>query len=69
MIHAGLDWREAALLRALVKYMRQAQLPFSRGYIESVLLSHPEVVRDLVDLFHERFEPGRGRRTGAPRRR
>ena len=59
VIHAGLNWREAALLRALVKYLRQAQLPFSRGYIEKVLLAHPEVVRDLVDLFHARFEPGR----------
>ncbi len=62
VIHAGLNWREAALLRALVRYMRQAQLPFSNGYVVSVLLSHPAVVRDLVDLFHARFEPGRTNR-------
>lgn len=65
VIHAGLEWREAALLRALVKYLRQAQVPFSRGYIESVLLSHPQFVRDLIDLFHERFEPGRTGDRGA----
>ena len=59
VIHAGLNWREAALLRALVKYMRQAQLPFSARYVETVLLTHPLIVRDLIDLFHERFEPTR----------
>ena len=59
VLHAGLNWREAALLRALVKYMRQAKVPFSQDYIETVLLNHPTTVRDLVDLFHARFEPGR----------
>ncbi len=59
VLHAGLNWREAALLRALVKYMRQAKLPFSQDYVESVLLAHPRLVRELVDLFHARFEPGR----------
>ncbi|MFN8125806.1 MAG: NAD-glutamate dehydrogenase [Candidatus Nanopelagicales bacterium] len=59
VLHAGLNWREAALLRALVKYLRQASVPFSQDYIETVLLAHPGIVRDLVDLFHARFEPGR----------
>jgi len=59
VLRAGLNWREAALLRAMVKYMRQARVSFSPRYVQAVLLAHPEVVRDLVDLFHERFEPAR----------
>ncbi|MDP4015005.1 MAG: NAD-glutamate dehydrogenase [Candidatus Nanopelagicales bacterium] len=58
VVAAGLTWREVALVRALTRYARQAPLPFSREYVERVLLGHIDIVRKLVKLFHARFRPG-----------
>jgi len=56
---AGISAREAAILRAYGKYLRQIGFPFSQSYIETALASHPRVVADLVELFHTRFDPAR----------
>jgi glutamate dehydrogenase len=39
ILKAGLDWRQAALLRALCRYLLQTGLPFSQAYMEQVLAS------------------------------
>nr|MBV6631281.1 NAD-glutamate dehydrogenase [Oceanococcus sp. HetDA_MAG_MS8] len=57
VLMAGLPWREAALIRALAKYAQQTLLPFSSGYTEGLLRSHPEFIADLVQLFRLRFHP------------
>ena len=54
---ANLTWREAALLRAYAKYLRQAGIPFSRAYIEASLLANVPITRMLVALFAARFDP------------
>jgi glutamate dehydrogenase len=54
---ASLTWREAALLRAYAKYLRQAGIPFSRAYIEASLLANVPITRMLVALFEARFDP------------
>jgi glutamate dehydrogenase len=54
---ANLTWREAALLRAYAKYLRQAGIPFSRAYIEASLLANVPITRMLVALFEARFDP------------
>jgi glutamate dehydrogenase len=54
---ANLTWREAALLRAYAKYLRQAGTPFSRTYIEASLLANVPIARMLVALFEARFDP------------
>ena len=59
MLLAGLSVREAALVRAYGKYLRQIGFAFSQTYIESTLSSHPRLVADLVALFHLRFDPAR----------
>ena len=53
----GLDWREIALLRAYAKYLRQVRFSLSQSYMEDTLYGNPAVVRDLVRLFHARFDP------------
>ncbi|MFN0090082.1 MAG: NAD-glutamate dehydrogenase domain-containing protein, partial [Acidimicrobiales bacterium] len=56
---AGLTWREAALVRSLVRCLRQGGLGFSPAYMAAALLEHAELTRQLLELFHLRFDPAR----------
>ncbi len=58
VLGAGLTWRQATVLRAYAKYMRQGGSPFALDYIEDALGSNVEITRLLVRLFEARFEPG-----------
>ena len=42
---AGLTWRQVMVMRAYVKYLRQAGLPFSQDYVEPALVAHPAIAR------------------------
>ncbi|MGQ0776330.1 MAG: NAD-glutamate dehydrogenase [Pseudonocardiales bacterium] len=57
VLRSGLDWRQAALLRAYVRYLRQARSPYSPEYVEDVLLAHCGIAAALVALFEARFDP------------
>ncbi|HQT89075.1 MAG TPA: NAD-glutamate dehydrogenase [Acidiphilium sp.] len=57
ILRAGLDWREAWLLRAMFKWCRQVRAPFSQGAVEAALATHPDATRILIALFHARFDP------------
>jgi glutamate dehydrogenase len=59
VMRAGLTWRQATVLRAYAKYLRQAGTNFSQGYLEQCLAAHVTIVRLLVELFEARFDPGR----------
>jgi glutamate dehydrogenase len=64
VLAAGLTWRQATLLRAYAKYMRQGGTPFAQDYIEGALRSNVDITRHLVQLFEARFDPGRPGRDG-----
>jgi glutamate dehydrogenase len=57
VLGAGLSWRQAAVLRAYAKYLRQAGTNFSQDYIEDALLAHTDVARALIRLFEATFDP------------
>ena len=57
VLRAGLTSREATVLRAIGRYLRQAGTTFSDRYVEQALVAHPEVARLLVDLVLARFDP------------
>ncbi len=57
VLGAALTWRQAMLLRALAKYLRQAGSTFSQGYIERTLQANPTIVGLLVRLFEVRLDP------------
>ena len=57
VLHAGLQWREVALLRAYTHYAAQLGGPFGRQYVADILLVHPAAARALVELFRARFDP------------
>ncbi|MGZ4448472.1 MAG: NAD-glutamate dehydrogenase [Nocardioides sp.] len=60
VLGAGLTWRQATVLRAYAKYMRQGNSPFALDYIEDALRGNVDITRMLVQLFEARFDPGAG---------
>jgi glutamate dehydrogenase len=56
VLRGGLSWRQAALLRAYSRYLRQAGTPYSQEYIEDSVLDHTDVATALVRLFETRFD-------------
>ena len=59
VLRAGLTWRQAMVLRAYAKYLRQGGSTFSQSYIEECLTSNTHLARLLVALFEARFDPSR----------
>ena len=57
VLRAGIDWREAWLLRALFRWLKQLGFGFAQPSVEAALAAHPELARLLVRLFHARFAP------------
>ncbi len=57
VLSGGCTWREAAVLRAYARYLRQVGTPFSDTYLASVLQDHPKFAAAFIDLFHARFDP------------
>ncbi|MBD0747686.1 NAD-glutamate dehydrogenase [Streptomyces sp. CBMA152] len=61
VLRAGLSWRQAMVLRAYAKYLRQAGSTFSQDYMEDTLRDNVHTTRLLVSLFEARMSPGRQR--------
>ncbi len=57
VLSAGITWRQATLLRAYAKYMRQGGTPFALDYIEDALRNNVDITKLLVELFEARFSP------------
>jgi glutamate dehydrogenase len=57
IVSTGATWREAAMIRALAAYMRQIRSPFGLRYIADVMNRHAGSTRDMIELFHVRFNP------------
>jgi glutamate dehydrogenase len=56
-LSAGVPWRMVTVLRAYCRYLLQAGLPFSQGYIAQVLVNQADLAALLADLFTARFDP------------
>ncbi|MFF1737013.1 NAD-glutamate dehydrogenase [Streptomyces sp. NPDC058247] len=61
VLSAGLSWRQAMVLRAYAKYLRQAGATFSQDYMEDTLRNNVHTTRLLVSLFEARMSPERQR--------
>jgi glutamate dehydrogenase len=57
VLAAGLAWREAALLRALGRYLRQVGAPYAQDYIADALTRHSAIATGIVRLFVAKFDP------------
>ncbi|GAA0645225.1 NAD-glutamate dehydrogenase [Streptomyces thermocarboxydovorans] len=61
VLAAGLTWRQAMVLRAYAKYLRQAGSTFSQDYMEDTLRNNVHTTRLLVSLFEARMSPDKQR--------
>ncbi|MEW2548328.1 NAD-glutamate dehydrogenase [Streptomyces sp. NPDC047002] len=59
VLAAGLTWRQAMVLRAYAKYLRQSAATFSQDYMEDTLRHNVHTARLLVSLFEARMKPER----------
>ena len=57
ILAAGLDWRQALILRAVCRYLLQTGIPFSQRYMEAVLARNPSIAARLAWTFESRFDP------------
>ena len=55
VLMGGLTGREASILRAYAKYMRQIGVTFSQMYIESTFANYPNIAAQIVNLFAKKF--------------
>ena len=58
IVSAGLRWRQALVMRAYSRYMRQIGSTFSQTFLEGVVVANADITRLLVQLFETRFAPG-----------
>jgi len=64
---AGLTWRQAVILRAYAKYLKQVGFTYAQTTIEQALSQQPQIAKLLVDLFIARFDPDKKDREGTQR--
>ena len=57
VLTAGIPWRQVALIRAACRYLQQAGLGLSSGYVEETVRGWPDFVQGLLDQFAARFDP------------
>ncbi len=60
ILSAGLDWRQAAVLRAYGSYYRQTGAPYSLAYVAETLNKYAAAAADLFALFDAQFNPANG---------
>ncbi len=60
VLRAGMRGRDAGVLRAYAKYLRQVGTTFSRDFMATTLVGNPEIAALLVELFAIRFDPDLG---------
>ena len=57
VVTAGVDWRQVQILRAYRKYHHRVNASFPVEYKNDAFAAHPEIARELVELFELRFDP------------
>ena len=57
VLAAGLNWREAAAIRAYYRYLRQVGGRYEAQFVASAFIEHADITRLLLRMFHARFDP------------
>jgi glutamate dehydrogenase len=65
IVEAGLTGREADILRAYARYLRQIGVPYGQVYIADALARYPSAARGLVRAFDVRFNPELPQKAGS----
>ncbi len=67
VVSAGMTAREAAVMRAYARYLRQTGITYSQNYIADTLNRYPRATADLFRLFYNRFDISIGDKKRAAR--
>jgi glutamate dehydrogenase len=59
VLKADFNWRDAALMRACAKYLRQVGIAYSSDYMATALVKHAAIARTLLEVFYIRFDISR----------
>ena len=57
VLAAGLGWRDVALIRTILRFMRQIRVPYSQDYMWVTLRKYAGIAAQIVSLFKTRFDP------------
>lgn len=57
IVSAGLNWREAAIIRTYAKYFKQTNYQYSAEYTLEALQSNRSIAKKLIELFNLKFTP------------
>ncbi|MBI1180310.1 MAG: NAD-glutamate dehydrogenase, partial [Alphaproteobacteria bacterium] len=57
VLHSGIGWRDIVVLRAYLKYLRQAGTRFTQTYLRRSLTNNADIIANLLRLFAARFSP------------
>lgn len=57
VLYERIGWRDVTIVRAYARYLRQAMVGFGQDDIAETLARHGAITRQLVSLFHTRFDP------------
>ena len=57
VLTAGAQWRDVALMRTISRFLRQARVAYSQDYMWATLRRHSGIASQIVQLFHQRFDP------------
>jgi glutamate dehydrogenase len=57
VLTGGVQWRDVALVRTISRFLRQLRLAFSQDYMWATLRRHSGIATQIVNLFHQRFDP------------
>ncbi len=55
IIHLGATWREATMIRAYAKYLKQTDFPHTPQYALEALISNKAITKKLIRLFNHKF--------------
>ena len=57
ILTAGLNWRQAMVVRAYCRYLVQTSATFSQAYMEQVLAANTGIAATLSAIFNAQFDP------------
>ncbi len=57
ILQAGLTVKQTNMLRAYVKFLLQAKLPYSQSYVEQTLATYPTICLCFAEFFEQKFNP------------
>ena len=63
ILRASVTCRQVVLIRALGKYLRQTDFVYGSDYVDEVLTRHPRLVKLMIRLFYNNFDPNIAEKT------